>query len=297
MLNWMHAPVVITVKVEEVQTLLFVHIIGGQRLARIAPSSLPSHHSGPATRDFQSSISVETVLRGYHLDVQGLRSNAHRPPTSVVHSYNINVCSDFFRFHPDVMEHSVEISASYFSELNLVTDNLSLYLCSSQLRSQWKKIVCFLLRCSVTYVINPYNGISLKQCRPPPSSSGSHSCLVLPHFQGALHLCCSPTHPCPPKYLLFQLNLKIINVQENHKKLVPSVIISYILDGAVCSGAFENSLVCNNYVNHSNSGSRLTDTPEKRPYTILRIVRLVPNVFTYVCVQSSSWNAAISDSV
>ena len=86
---------------------------------------------------------------------------------------------------------------------------------------------------------------------------------MLPHFQGALHLCCSPTHLCSPKYLLFQLNLKIINVQENHKKLVSSVIISYILDGAVCSGAFENSLICNNYVNHSNSGSRLTDTPWK----------------------------------
>ena len=39
---------------------------------RIAPPSLPPHHSGPATRDFQSSISVEALLRGYHLDVQGL---------------------------------------------------------------------------------------------------------------------------------------------------------------------------------------------------------------------------------
>ena len=29
---------------------------------RIAPPSLPPHHSGPATRDFQSSISVEALF-------------------------------------------------------------------------------------------------------------------------------------------------------------------------------------------------------------------------------------------
>ena len=39
---------------------------------RIAPSSLPPHHSDPAARDFQSSIPVEVLLRGCHLDVQGL---------------------------------------------------------------------------------------------------------------------------------------------------------------------------------------------------------------------------------
>ena len=39
---------------------------------RIAPPSLPPHHSGPPTRDFQSSISVEALLCRCHLDVQGL---------------------------------------------------------------------------------------------------------------------------------------------------------------------------------------------------------------------------------
>ena len=46
--------------------------IGGQRSVRIAPPFLPSHHSDPAARDFQSSIPVETLLRGCHLDVQCL---------------------------------------------------------------------------------------------------------------------------------------------------------------------------------------------------------------------------------
>ena len=45
---------------------------GGRRLVRIAPPSLPPHHSGPPTRDFQSSISVEALLCRCHLDVQGL---------------------------------------------------------------------------------------------------------------------------------------------------------------------------------------------------------------------------------
>ena len=40
-----------------------IHIIGGQRSVRIAPPSLPPHHSGPATRDFQSSISVEALSK------------------------------------------------------------------------------------------------------------------------------------------------------------------------------------------------------------------------------------------
>ena len=39
---------------------------------RIAPPSLPPNHSGPATRDFQSSISVEALFHRCHLDVQGL---------------------------------------------------------------------------------------------------------------------------------------------------------------------------------------------------------------------------------
>ena len=36
-----------------------LHVIGGQRLIRIAPPSLLPHHSGTATKDFQSSTSVE----------------------------------------------------------------------------------------------------------------------------------------------------------------------------------------------------------------------------------------------
>ena len=52
-------------------TLLRIHIIGGQRSVKISPPFL-LHHSGSATRDFQSSISVEALLREYHLDGQGL---------------------------------------------------------------------------------------------------------------------------------------------------------------------------------------------------------------------------------
>ena len=63
----LNAPVVIRAKVKEVQNnvaiyshaLPRIHVIGGQRSVRIAPPSLPPHLSGPATRDFQSSISVE----------------------------------------------------------------------------------------------------------------------------------------------------------------------------------------------------------------------------------------------
>ena len=54
---------------------------------RIAPPSLPPHHSGPATRDFQSSISVEALFHRCHLDVQanivGKQSNVvYRIPCS-----------------------------------------------------------------------------------------------------------------------------------------------------------------------------------------------------------------------
>ena len=44
-------------------TLLRIHIIGGQRSVKISPPSL-LHHSGSATRDFQSSISVEVPSVG-----------------------------------------------------------------------------------------------------------------------------------------------------------------------------------------------------------------------------------------
>ena len=50
-------PVVIRAKVEEVQTNIAIYshalprmqVIGGQRSVRIAPPSLPPHHSSPAT--------------------------------------------------------------------------------------------------------------------------------------------------------------------------------------------------------------------------------------------------------
>ena len=66
---------------------------------RIAPPSLRPCHSGPATRDFQSSISVEALFHRCHLDVQGL-------------------------LHQQLLSSSVETSAKLFSEFMLVTDNL-----------------------------------------------------------------------------------------------------------------------------------------------------------------------------
>ena len=76
----LNAPVIIRAKVKKVRTnitiyshtLLRIHVIGGQRSVRIVPPFLPPHHSDPAARDFQSSIPVEALLRGCHLDVQGL---------------------------------------------------------------------------------------------------------------------------------------------------------------------------------------------------------------------------------
>ena len=38
------------------------------------------HHRDPATRDFQSSISVEALLLGCHLDVEGLLQQQLLPP-------------------------------------------------------------------------------------------------------------------------------------------------------------------------------------------------------------------------
>ena len=43
-------------------TTVRVHVIEGQRLVRITPPFLPPHRSGPATREFQSYISVEVFL-------------------------------------------------------------------------------------------------------------------------------------------------------------------------------------------------------------------------------------------
>ena len=42
--------------------LLRIHLIGDQRSVRIGPPTLPPHRSGPATRDFLSSISVKALL-------------------------------------------------------------------------------------------------------------------------------------------------------------------------------------------------------------------------------------------
>ena len=66
----LNAPVIIRAKVKEVRNnvaiyshaLPRIHIIGGQRSVRITPPSLPPHHSGLTTRDFQSSISVEALF-------------------------------------------------------------------------------------------------------------------------------------------------------------------------------------------------------------------------------------------
>ena len=66
--------------------LLRMHVIGVQRSVWIALPFLPPHHSGPATRDFQSSISVEMLLSGCHLDVQCMHPSpippvlCHGPP-------------------------------------------------------------------------------------------------------------------------------------------------------------------------------------------------------------------------
>ena len=62
----LNAPVVIRVKVKEVRTnvavyshsLLRIHVIGGQRLVRIAPPSLSLHHSGPAYKYFDKSLYI-----------------------------------------------------------------------------------------------------------------------------------------------------------------------------------------------------------------------------------------------
>ena len=55
---WLNAPVIIRAEVWTntaiySRALLRIHIIGGQRSVWIAPPSLPPHHSGPATRDYQ----------------------------------------------------------------------------------------------------------------------------------------------------------------------------------------------------------------------------------------------------
>ena len=88
----LNAPVVIRAKVKEVRNnvavyshaLLRIHVIGGQRSVRIAPPSLPPHHSGPATRDFQSSILVEALFHKCHLDASFTNNSCPLPWSSTV---------------------------------------------------------------------------------------------------------------------------------------------------------------------------------------------------------------------
>ena len=148
-----------------------------------------------------------------------------------------------------------------FSELNLVTDNLSLYLCSSQLRSQWKKTPCFLLRFS--YLCYPYyNGISLEPFPLSSGCSGSHSCLVLPHLQRALHL-------CPQSISCCQLNLSISH--QRTRRPQKSWFHQWSLDGAVCSVQLnmERSRIVRSVIimlTMQTVELRLMDTPDRMRY-------------------------------
>ena len=70
---------------EASNALLRIHIIGGQKSVRIAPPSLPPHHCSPVSKDFQSSISVEALLQGCHLDAQSLLHQQLLPPAMIQH--------------------------------------------------------------------------------------------------------------------------------------------------------------------------------------------------------------------
>ena len=67
----LNAQVIIRAKVKEVQTnitidshtLLRIHVIGGQRSVRIAPPSLPPHHSNPAARHFQGHYIIVAIVQ------------------------------------------------------------------------------------------------------------------------------------------------------------------------------------------------------------------------------------------
>ena len=103
----LNAPVVIRAKVKKCkQTLLFIamHYWGCTSLEvkgwwglLLPPCFLIT--AIPATRDFQSSIPVEALLWGCHLDVQSSPTfDLQWRVSSVVHGYNRNVCSYFFTF-------------------------------------------------------------------------------------------------------------------------------------------------------------------------------------------------------
>ena len=79
----LNAPIIFRAKSEEVKTniaihshaLLRIHIHRRSKVVRIAPPSLPPHHSNPATRNFQFSIPVEVLLWGWHLVLLGLNQS------------------------------------------------------------------------------------------------------------------------------------------------------------------------------------------------------------------------------
>ena len=52
--------------------LLWIRIIRGQGLVRVAPPFLPPHYCSPATQELQSSVPVEALFCRCDLDVQGL---------------------------------------------------------------------------------------------------------------------------------------------------------------------------------------------------------------------------------
>ena len=60
------------------------------------------------------------------------------------------------------LEHSVKTSGNY-SELNLVSDNLSLHLCSSQLRSHWKTLSQLCLKSTFSAIHSLHKLITCNQ--------------------------------------------------------------------------------------------------------------------------------------
>ena len=75
--------------------LLRIHVIGGQRSVRIAPPSLPPHYSCQATRDFQSSISVEALFHKYLLSSVMVQHCGLLPVDQVVVSHACSATADF----------------------------------------------------------------------------------------------------------------------------------------------------------------------------------------------------------
>ena len=91
-----------------------MHIIGGQRSVRIAPPSLSPHHSGPATRDFQSSISVEALFCRVIWMCRASFTN------NLVHAILISFCSFFPDFPHDCICHNYYSKLQKFYKLQVV---------------------------------------------------------------------------------------------------------------------------------------------------------------------------------